>query len=438
MRPGTLLVVTICGLAAALAPASAGVKEKVLIDLRRKDGGYPWGTPIFDAGGNLYATAFLGGKHGGGTLFELSGAKAGKGAIRVLHDFGKRYDFDHPKDGDEPSGPLTFDSAGNLYGTTYLGGKYANPDTGGGIVYRLAPVRNGAWTETVLHDFGNGQDAAEPNGGVILDASGNLYGTSEIGSAFAGNCSGLGCGGVFELSPDGKGGWTETSLHGFGSSGDGYYPYGSLVADSAGNIYGTTMYGGAHGDGIVFELSPGTKGEWTETVLYSFCARTNCADGAYPFDGLTLDAAGNLYGTTNSGGTTGNCLFGSTCGTVFELSLANGQWTESVLHAFTGSDGDGPTANVVFDAAGNLFGTAYFGGSDACDMGCGTVFELTPGQNGSWSETTLHQFQNGRDGTNPYGGLVPDAAGRVYGGSSSGPGTGCGGFGCGAIYSIRP
>jgi uncharacterized repeat protein (TIGR03803 family) len=242
---------------------------------------------------------------------------------------------------------------------------------------------------------------------------------------------------VFELSPDGKGGWTETVLHEFGGSGDGIEPYGGVVADAGGNIYGTTAEGGANGAGTVFELSA-SNGQWTETVLYSFCAETYCADGAYPFAGLVLDVAGNLYGTTDSGVTGNECVAGSTCGTVFELASVDGQWAETVLHSFEGSDGATPTANVIFDAAGNLYGTAYLGGSNACSMGCGAVFELKPGKGGACTEKTLHLFENARDGANPCGGLVPDSSGNFYGTTSQGPGTDCDGLGCGAVYSIRP
>ncbi|HEX4079032.1 MAG TPA: choice-of-anchor tandem repeat GloVer-containing protein [Rhizomicrobium sp.] len=226
-------------------------------------------------------------------------------------------------------------------------------------------------------------------------------------------------------------------MHEFGGSGDGIEPYGGVVADAGGNIYGTTAEGGANGAGTVFELSA-SNGQWTETVLYSFCAETYCADGAYPFAGLVLDVAGNLYGTTDSGVTGNECVAGSTCGTVFELASVDGQWAETVLHSFEGSDGATPTANVIFDAAGNLYGTAYLGGSNACSMGCGAVFELKPGKGGACTEKTLHLFENARDGANPCGGLVPDSSGNFYGTTSQGPGTDCDGLGCGAVYSIRP
>jgi uncharacterized repeat protein (TIGR03803 family) len=434
----TLLGAIVLGTLAAPASASAGGKEKPLFDLSQKDGWYVWGTPVLDASGNLFAAGELGGKRGGGALFELSPGQSGTWTISVLHDFGKHFDFNHPKDGEQPTGALVFDAAGNLYGTTFFGGRYANTETGGGIVYRLSPGGAGAWTETVLHDFANGQDAAEPNGGVIFDAAGNLYGTSELGGYFSGNCQTFGCGTVFEMSPDGKGGWTETVLHAFGSGQDGLSPYGGLVSDAAGNLYGTTLYGGAYGGGSVFELSPGTNGQWTESVVYSFCARTACADGAFPFDAPILDSAGNLYGTTDSGGTYSDCVGGSTCGTVFELSPGNGQWTETVLHSFDATDGDVPIASLVFDAAGNLFGTTSSGGGTACSMGCGTVFELKPEGGGAWTAKTLHIFQNRKDGANPESGLVFNSSGTAYSVSSQGPGKACGGLGCGAVFSVQP
>lgn len=436
MKRRVLVPLLLAGLTAAALPAQAGAKMKVLFDLRNRDGGYNYGTPVFDSSGNLYATGTSGGKYGGGTLYELSPSKSGKWSIQVLHDFANPGDLLHPQDGTAPTGPLTFDASGNLYGTTLGGGIYNNPDTGGGIAYRLSPGKNGAWRETVLHDFGSTADGGGPMSGVIMDANGNLYGTTSLGGSYSGNCAGIGCGSVFELSPDGKGGWTEAILYAFTGGTDGNTPYSGLVADASGNLYGTTMFGGVSASGNVFELSPGQNGQWTETVLYSFCTQTNCTDGAVPFDRLTFDVPGNLYGTTDGGGTATDCQ--GSCGTVFELSPANGGWTETVIHSLVNKEGDGPTAGVVFDAAGNLYGTSVYGGSSACNMmGCGTVFELSPGQNGTWTETTLHQFQNGRDGANPPGGLVVGPAGAVYG-ANTGHGTGCGEFGCGAVYSIQP
>ena len=270
--------------------------------------------------------------------------------------------------------------------------------------------------ETVLYSFGSGTDAAYPEAGLVFDAHGNLYGTTYSGGAH-------GKGTVFELSP-GNGGWTETVLHSFPhDSSDGYYPYASLIVDVVGNLYGTTTRGGAYGYGMVFELSPGSGGSWTETVLHNFAY--NGADGIYPFAGLIFDAAGNLYGTTYGGGPHGH-------GTVFELSPGSGGWTEAVLHSFNnnGSDGYDPDASLVFDGDGNLYGTTYSGGA----LGKGTVFELSSGH-GGWTETVLHSFpHDSTDGYNPFAGLIVDGAGNLYGTTVYGGSTG----NWGTVFELSP
>src|SRR5664279_5403051 len=205
--------------------------------------------------------------------------------------------------------------------------------------------------EQVLHNFNNnGTDGTFPQAGLIVDGAGNLYGTTSEGGTYI-SCSG-GCGTVFELTPNGSGGWTETVLHNFNSNGtDGANPYAGLIFDAAGNLYGTTTTGGTYYVGTVFELSPSQGGGWTEKVLYSF--NYNGTDGNYPQASLTIDAAGNLYGTTWAGGP-----YGYGYGTVFELTpAAGGGWTETVLHNFVGTDGAAPLAGLIFDAAGNLYGT---------------------------------------------------------------------------------
>src|ERR1039458_6316092 len=269
--------------------------------------------------------------------------------------------------------------------------------------------------EKVLYSFGNGTDATYPVAGLIFDAAGNLYGTTEHGGAY--QCSGGGgCGTVFELSPDGSGGWTATVLHSFGNGTDGIDPNGGVIFDAAGKLYGTTLEGGAYGYGTVFELSPNGGGGWTETVLYSFCSQTNCTDGDAPYAGLIFDPAGNLYGTTLGGGT-------YNYGAVFEVT-PNG--TETVLHSFTGTDGVYPYAGLIFDPAGNLYGTTGQGGT----YDGGTVFEVTP--NGT--ETVLHNFNNnGTDGAYPYAGLIFDAAGNLYGTTLEG-----GAYGYGAVFEVTP
>jgi hypothetical protein len=245
----------------------------------------------------------------------------------------------------------------------------------------------------VLYTFAGGSDGANPDAGLIFDASGSLYGTTVFGGPLG--CAylsfNLGCGVVFKLTPPtiSGGAWTETVLHSFTGGSDGANPFAGLIFDASGALYGTTAQGGntaTTGDGIgggtVFKLAPSAiaGGAWTETVLYSFCSRTGCSDGANPFAGLIFDASGALYGTTAQGG--GGTPFG---GTVFKLTppaLLGGAWTESVLHSFTsGSDGDLPWAALIFDASGALYGTTRLGGGGpSCfglNDGCGTVFEIT-------------------------------------------------------------
>jgi uncharacterized repeat protein (TIGR03803 family) len=229
------------------------------------------------------------------------------------------------------------------------------------------------------------------------------------------------------------GGWSEKVLHSFNDT-DGAYSSAGLIFDKNGNLYGTTLEGGdygcsASGCGTVFELTPTAGGGWTETVLLNF----NGSDGSGPQAGLIFDAAGNLYGTTVGGGT--NCPpFG--CGTVFELTpTAGGGWTEKVLHSFgNGTDGANPFAGLIFDAAGNLYGTTYGGGTYRCGAsGCGTAFELTPAAGGSWTETVLYSFSRGNDGFEPEAGLIFDSAGNLYGTTAVG-----GTYDGGTVFELTP
>src|ERR1019366_2789841 len=314
-------------------------------------------------------------------------------------------------DGNYPYAGLIFDAAGNLYGTTVQGGTYNY-----GTVFELTPAAGGGWTEKVLHNFNyNGTDGAYPYAGLIFDAVGNLYGTTDGGGTYS-----YGTG--FEVTPEAGGVWTEKVLHNFNYNGtDGANPYAGLIFDVVGNLYGTTQGGGTYSYGTVFELTPAAGGVWTEKVLHNF--NNNGTDGAYPYAGLIFDAARNLYGTTEVGGTHND-------GTVFELTPAGGgSWTEKVLHNFNnnGTDGADPRAGLIFDAAGNLYGTTYVGDT----YNYGAVFELTPAGGGSWTEKVLHNFNNnGTDGAWPYAGLIFDAAGNLYG-TTAGGGTygGGGGFG---------
>lgn len=292
-----------------------------------------------------------------------------------------------------------------------------------GTVFELIPG-NGGWSEEVLHSFNNtNQDGYNPLNGLVFDAEGNLYGTTPFGGAY-------GEGIVFELTPTGGGAWTETILHNFDRNGtDGYSPYAGVILDAAGNLYGTAAAGGAHGDGAVFELSPSGNGSWTEIILHSF----SLSDGYSPSASLIFDAAGNLYGTTQGGGAYG-------CGTVFGMRPERGgNWAEGVLYSFAnnGEDGCGPESSVVFDAAGNLYGTTTYGGinNEQCsNNGCGTVYGLRPTARGSWEEGVLHSFNpNGEDGFNPHGSLLLDTAGNVYGTTLYG-----GAYGSGTVFELRP
>jgi uncharacterized repeat protein (TIGR03803 family) len=336
-----------------LTSAWAADHETVLYSFGFSGDGGGGANLIRDAAGNLYGAGgggiYLCGRDPCGTLYELSPVAGGGWTKTVLHNFG------NGTDGSAPDTPI-MDAAGNLYGLTESGGLY-----GGGIAYELSPSQGGAWTETVLWSFGNGSDGEAPESGVIMDAAGNLYGTTVQGGTYCPSIGG--CGIVYELSPSEGGYWTETVLHNFDND-DGLRPWASLILDAAGNLYGTTSQGGAYSDGTVFELSP-NDGGWTETVLHSF--RDDGHDGLSPLTPVILDTAGNLYGTTMSGGM-------NRLGTVFELSARQGGWTETVLHDFNGNDGEVDFGGVVMDKGGDLYGNTQAGGR----YGYGTAYELTP------------------------------------------------------------
>jgi uncharacterized repeat protein (TIGR03803 family) len=282
-----------------------------------------------------------------------------------------------------------------------------------------------AWGQgKILYSFSGPPDGLSPVGGLVRDAAGNLYGATPAGgNTSAEQCTDPtnGCGVVFELTNSG-GTWTESIIHTFvPGSGDGINPYGNLIIDSAGNLYGTTEFGGLScsgffcGVGTVYKLSPAGGGLWTETILYNFQAP---GDGIYPEAGLTMDSAGNLYGTTGFGGNTTICnTLG--CGTVFELSPGSGgTWTEHILYTFEdGADGGEPGSGVVFDKTGNLYGTGAVGGDVTCNppYGCGLVYELSPSGGGSWTETAIHNFENNIGGSFPSTGVAIDNLGNLYG-----------------------
>lgn len=408
--PGLLLLVAILGLIVAGAQMTQAQTETVLYRFAGSpDGSEPFfAKPVFDKSGNLYGTTAGGGAYWCGsvtcgTVFMLTPS----GAETILHNFGASV-----TDGYGPRSGLVIDTEGNLYGTTEEGGAHTCGAVTCGTVYKLTP--SGA--ETILYSFGASGDGFSPGGPLIVDSKGNFYGTT----FFGGSCSNInGCGTVFKVTPGGK----ETVLWSFGNGKDGANPNGGLVFDANGNLFGTTSYGGAYGQGTVFELT--SSGD--ETVLFSFGNEKK--GGTAPNGGLVVDANGNLYGTTWIGGA-------YRCGTVFELT-PSGQ--ETILHSFVGHrhgdrDGCAPEAGLAVDANGNLYGTTDGGGA----YGRGTVFELMPP---AWEETILWSFEPRKknDGLIPEGGLVFDGNGNLYGTTTVGGGSGCAPEpGCGTVYKVTP
>jgi uncharacterized repeat protein (TIGR03803 family) len=385
------------------ALGSGWAADKTLVTFKGSNGEGPLASLIFDAAGNLYGTTCEGGANGNGIVFKLTPAAHGQWKQSLLYSFPTAH---NPKGPWGPFSGVIFDAAGNLYGTTYYGGSsvgtYYCP-LGCGTVYKLTPTASGAWKETTLYSFREEADGGNPNGGLVFDIQGNLYGTATYGGTFTGYCPN-GCGTVFELTPTSTGPWKETVLHSFtgsGVGGDGTNPQNTLTFDTAGNLYGTAG-GGAFSSGTVFELSP-TSGVWSYAVIHSFPVPVMGGnDGAYPNAGVIADASGNLYGTTAGGGSL-------TVGAVFELSRDSGGWTSTLLYSFQGlADGSDPKAPLVFDAAGNLYGTV------TQNAGEGAVFELSPSESGTWSDSTLLGFE-GTDGATPYAGLVLDSEGNLYG-----------------------
>ncbi len=331
---------------------------------------------------------------------------------------------------------LILDSEGNLYGTSVDGG--LNPALQYGVVFELSPTASG-WQESVLYSFNGAPDGGAPDAGLVMDAGGNLYGTTTQGGT--GNCTlaGIGCGTVFELSPQGNGHWAETILYSFQGGDDGTYPEAGLVFDTDGNLYGTTTGTGGNGSGTAFELSP-VGGGWVETVLHIFPSGTN--DGQYPSSGLTFDAMGNIYGTTYYGGPYNN-------GTVFQLQPPTpngGTWSENVLDVFGPAQaGEYPNSTLVFDRNGNLFGANQYGGGPGggggrCGTGksqwCGVVFELTPGSDGGWTQSDVHRFiynDTVKDGAIPRAGVVLDANGSLWGTTEFG-----GAHDSGTVFRLTP
>jgi uncharacterized repeat protein (TIGR03803 family) len=329
------------------------------------DGANPFTGVVIASNGILYGATQYGGVqscdpiYGGcGTIYSLTPAAHISGRLLAPWDETVVYRFIGGRSGQYPSG-FVFDQSGDIYGTAAQGGDAGCPPIGScGTLFELTPSDGGLWTESTIYTFTGGDDGGTP-AGVIFDGSGNLYGADGSGGYTGGNCRTYGCGVVYELVRSGSN-WLEKTLYTLQGTGDGKLPEGGLIFDSSGNLYGTTVEAGL-GDGTVFELTP-SNGNWIFTVLYAF------TDRGEPMSSLAMDAAGNLYGTTVVGGPYQK-------GSVFKLTPSNGSWTYTSLHDFTGgSDGGYPVSNVVFDASGNLYGTASSGGA----YGDGVVWEFTP------------------------------------------------------------
>lgn len=405
---GYLVLVTV-GIALT-ATGAVGQTFKVLHSFGgAEDGSGPFAALIADGTGQLYGVTLAGpagsqcSPDGCGVVFKLSPNRDGSWMETLL------YQFTGGSDQSEPAFPVAFDPLGNLYGTTQ-----GNPGEYG-TVFGLTPNADGSWSQRTIYTFTGGADGGQPFG-IAVSGVGRVYGTTYRHN---GNYRGL----VFDLAQVSALNWKQNVLYAFGSGSDGYGSSGELIFDASGNIYGTTYSGGLLGNGTVFKLSANADGGWNETILYSF---RGSPDGAHPYAGVIFDSAGNLYGTTEQGGSTGE-------GTAFQLiPNSDGSWTESVLHSFgSGNDGGFPDAGLTFDQASNLYGTTPSGGGFGFE---GTVFKLTPGSQGHWTETVLHAF-SGQDGIVPYndGRLLVDGAGNIYGTAASG-----GQYGGGTAFEITP
>jgi uncharacterized repeat protein (TIGR03803 family) len=315
------------------------------------------------------------------------------------------------ENGLHPQAKLVYRS-GKLYGTTQQGGgsSCAPLSTGCGVVFEVAESSDGSANFRLLHALQGGKDVSTPVGNIVFDAAGNLYGVASGGGAHN-------LGGIFKLAPGAGGNWIETVIHSFAGP-DGQVPRAGLtIDDAAGNLYGTTSLGGANGLGLVFELSPDSHGEWTETVLYNF---QGSPDGASPWSEVSFDSQGNIFGTTGGGGNNNS-------GSVYELAPnGSGGWNESVIGRFKNAQIGYPHSELLLASAGDIFGVGQGDGEG------GEVFHLTQNNDGSWTETTIFTF-GAHSGINPYGGLATDAEGNLYGTTPNG-----GFYDLGTVYRLSP
>ncbi len=400
--PALLAAITVMFVLAVGGMAQAQTFSNLHSFTNGPDGNGPFAGPTMDRAGNVYGVVIYGGA-GHGVAYKLT-KQGGGWLFDILHSF-----TGNP-DGDSPFAAVTIGPDGNVYGTTIFGGGGCAPN-GCGTVFKLTPPpricgrSNCPWTETVIYKFADSSAGLSlPYGGVTFDAQGNLYGTTYNGGS--GHCGNVGCGTVYKLTPSG-GTWTASVIYNFTGGADGAFPMATMTIDASGNLYGTT-YGGS-----VFELVR-SQGGWTENTLYTF---QNGPDGGEPQAGVIFDSAGNLYGDTTmlNGGPAG--------GVVYKLTRSGSSWTYTVLYTY--SNLSGLYGNVALDAAGNIYGVAQTGGI----YQGGSVFKLT-NSGGTWSLTDLHDFQG--DGW-PEGDVIFDSSGNLYGTAFGG-----GVYGWGSVWEIQP
>jgi len=398
--------------------------ETVLVNFDGSNGAIPYAGLILDKAGNLYGTTNIGGIENSGTVFKLSPSSSGWQET-ILHSFHR-----YGKDGSLPYASLVMDEAGNLYGTTSAGGGHQNECGGGypgcGTVFELSPTKQG-WRETILYNFPNAKNGLSPGYALALDKDGNLYSTTIFGGSDGGSdeCP-SGCGVVFKIAHDSRG-WHESVIYDFCSAqncADGSNPDGPVIVDESGNLYGTASLGGnpscRYGCGTVFRLRPSKSG-WKEDVLYSFTGQT---DGFFPYGGLVLDQAGNLYGINSV-----DVHYGS--GSIFELENSKGGWQLKILHNFGLNDrGIGPNGSLTFDKDGRLYGTTSYGGVVG-KLGNGLVFKLVHSGDGWKENVVLALPADGSGGSRPNAGVVLDSHGNVYGTAAS-----AGGGGFGTVFEV--
>lgn len=402
------LIATIAALFLLVTSASAGTETTLWSFTNNNgDGAYPSGNGLIaDSSGNFFGVTGEGGTEGAGIAFELSPNGNGGYNEIILHQF----TVCCSNDGWSPTDRLLLDAAGNLYGTTSEGGSHSE-----GTVYEISPQVGGGWSETVLYSFGTSgtNDGRNPTAGLIMDASGNLYGTTSAGG------TNVYPGTVFELSPDSGGGWTETVLYNFDYT-HGAGPYSGVLLDKHGDLFGTTFAGGADSHGTVFELKRAGQ-TWNEVVLFSFTAN---GDSSAPV-GFIRDKTGNIYGTAAQGGS-------DDMGTVWELtySVSRKTYSEHILYSFGGKQNDGtqPAGPPSFGANGAIYGNTQTGGTSQV----GVVYKLAQSvKTKKWKETVVFSFDGQEDGANPSGKLILDSSGQIYGMANKG-----GDHNFGVVYEV--